>query len=94
MKTVLILITVLFMLTAFAQGNGKAKGHAKTNDPYTTKPAPQERYSRHPTTNPNSNAPGTVDRDLGRDRALESGKGKKKGLYKTNRGRTGAAARG
>lgn len=88
MKKTLAIISMLLMSAAFgAQGNGKGRG----NDPYTTKPMPQS--VPHPMTNPNSNAPGSVDRDKGTGRAEDVGKGKKKGLRKTHHGRTKTAAR-
>lgn len=81
---------MFLMSVAFgAQGNGKAKGRAGGNDPYTAKPLPEG--AQHPLTNPNSNGITSTDRDKGTDRAEDVGKGKKKGLKKTHHGRTKTA---
>lgn len=70
---------VLGTCTLSAQGKGKGRGH-------TTMP------HRHESNAPASTPHGTTDRDFGRDRAAEVGKGKQKGLEKqttpkTNRGK-------
>ena len=83
MKKTLAIAGILLMTTvAGAQDARKARGQATSNDPYTGKPQPKG--AEHPMTNPNSNAPGSLDRDHGRDRAEDVGKGKKKGLKKAH----------
>jgi hypothetical protein len=74
MKAILALAATLLMTTAFgAPGNGKAKGHQTGNTPANV--------SNAPVGTPHA----SVDRDLGRDRAVDVGKGRKKGLKKTHR---------
>jgi hypothetical protein len=68
---------VLGVFSLAAQGKGKATGHS---------PA-QAKESNAPARTPN----GTTDRDFGRDRAEEVGKGKKTGLDKQDKVRTSRA---
>jgi hypothetical protein len=73
----IIIPTLLFACLAVAapQDKGQGNPHTRANPPAVVNQAPPA----------NSNAPGSIDRDKGRDRAEDVGNGKKKGLSKTRR---------
>lgn len=68
-------------LTLCAQGRGKGNAGGMGNMGGMGAGRGNDRMSE-PAHNPHSNAPGVSDRDFGRDRAEDVGKGKKKGLTK------------
>ncbi|MBI4454987.1 MAG: hypothetical protein HY644_03710 [Acidobacteria bacterium] len=71
MKKILAVLSVLIVSVVSLEAEGRARGHArKSRPPASTRAVLQ------------SNAPWSADRDFGRDRAEDVGRGKKKGLKK------------
>ncbi|HCC56622.1 MAG TPA: hypothetical protein DEQ47_05055 [Solibacterales bacterium] len=70
-------------LTLCAQGKGKGNAGGMGNMGGMGAGRGNDRMGQTPT-NSHSNAPGVTDRDLGRDRAADVGKGKKKGITRTH----------
>src|SRR3569832_2225793 len=73
MKAILVWTAAMLMMTATFGAPGKGRGHANANA--------AANVSNAPAGTPHA----SVDRDLGRDRAIDVGKGKKNGLRKTHR---------
>ena len=83
MKTMIIVtgMALLMALGANAQGRGRSRG---IGGPAPAMPGMSNGRS---SATVHSNAPGSIDRDKGRDRAADVGKGHKKGLAKHNKGK-------
>jgi len=81
---IMIIVTGMVLLMALganAQGRGRSRGMGGPP------PAMPGMSSGRSAATVHSNAPGSIDRDKGRDRAADVGRGHKKGLTKHNKGK-------
>jgi hypothetical protein len=78
MKRWTLMVLSLGMTLVFSQSGLMAKGNPRQGDSLGRGNGTGSAHAQ----NSHGNGQGSVDRDLGKDRATEVGKGKKKGLHK------------
>jgi hypothetical protein len=83
-KVAVMLLAGALVLCAQGKGKGNGGGMGNSGAAGAMGVGRGDNPNTSPGINSNSNRPGSLDRDLGRDRAEDVGKGKKKGLGKVH----------